>query len=135
MQAFRVNLKPSKYIQILIIILHVISILFIPFYFSFWYALILILALIISWIFAHYINSSNYSYFVHTIEIRPDEQAIIYFQNNREPAQILSNSLLGKYILVLCWQTENGLKINQAIIFDMTNKDDYRKLSVWARCQ
>ena len=136
MLAFRAILTPSWWIHTVIALLHIVTLAASFVYFNGVYLAVLIFILLISWIFAHYKNSSYYRNFIKYIEVRYDGQVVIYlpYYDKYCNAYPLSGSLASSYLLIIIWQLDDGSIIRQSIFKDMSTHDSYRRLFIWLRC-
>ena len=136
MFAFRAVFSPSWLIHIVVALLHIITLATSVVYFNGIYLVTIIVALLISWIYAHYRHSLYYRNFIKYVEIRPNGQVVIYFPYGDRCcyAYPLSGSLASSYVLIIIWKLDDGRVVRQSIFPDMSTRDSYRRLLVWLRC-
>ena len=130
---FSVECASSKIAHFIVGILHLCAIVFILFSFDFPYIFIII-PLLISWVYAHYQYSSKRKNFIRKIEVRPDKQAMIFFNHSEQgvPVRVGQGSFVSHWALMIVWQMLDEPKtVRQTLWRDSVSMNDYHHLQVY----
>lgn len=133
MSPFIVECSSSKIAHSIVAILHLCAIVFVIFSFNFQYIIIVIL-LLVSQAYAHYQYSEKRKNFIRKIEVRPDMQAVIFF-NHREDGvlvQVGQGSFVSHWALMIVWQFVDSPKtVRQTLWKDSITNQAYHNLQVY----
>lgn len=134
MGAFRVLLRPSRWLLSVSLVLFVLTLLVLVFYSSG--------GLRVLWLFV-WLCSLGWAWFgcqrLLITEIYTDAQGQAWLRctgrHGLQRAQLLPDSVARAQLLALRWQTAQGT-VSQLLLPDMTGAEAWRRLQVWVRwCQ
>lgn len=134
MQAFVLNSQPSRVLQTASILFHLMSWLVCCVYFDGVISVLGIILLSIHFIYSLKSARLSHANAVSRIEIDERGRATIFLpqQNLAVEAVLQQDSLIHQYACFLHWQTEQH-HIWQCLLPDMTDKQAFRRLRVWAK--
>ena len=133
MSPFIIECSSSKIAHAIVAILHLCAIIFIVFSFNFQYIIIVIL-LLISWAYAHYQYSEKRKNFIRKIEVRPDMQAVIFFNHSEDGVlvRVGQGSFVSHWALMIVWQFVDSPKtVRQTLWKDSITNQAYHNLQVY----
>ena len=133
MSPFIIECSSSKIAHAIVAILHLCAIIFIIFSFNFQYIIIVIL-LLISWAYAHYQYSEKRKNFIRKIEVRPDMQAVIFFNHSEDGVlvRVGQGSFVSHWALMIVWQFVDSPKtVRQTLWKDSITNQAYHNLQVY----
>ena len=133
MSPFIVEGSSSKIAHSIVAVLHLCAIVFIIFSFDFQY-IIIVMPLLISWLCAHYQYSEKRKNFIRKIEVRPDMQAVIFFNNSEQgvPVRVGQGSFVSRWALMIVWQFLDEPKtVRQTLWRDSITNHAYHHLQVY----
>lgn len=134
MQAFQTALKPSRTALTLTVLLHLWAVLACLFAFHGTMRAAGLILLAASLIWAWLIHKLNRPDAIHKIAVDPQGKAAVFVGSEQTAftAGLCAGSLVSRYALFLKWDLGDR-QIRQFILPDMTDRESYRRLLVWAR--
>lgn len=133
MQAFQAALTPSPWLRGGSVLLHITAMAAASVYFDGWRVVALCLLLALSAAWAWHGQSGRHRTALRRIDIDAQGRATVFDRHHiAYEAVLCSGSLVGRYLLVLHWHA-GGRAFYHAISADMTDKEAFRRLKVWAR--
>lgn len=133
MSPFIIECSSSKIAHSIVAILHLCAIIFIIFSFNFQYIIIVIL-LLVSQAYAHYQYSEKRKNFIRKIEVRPDMQAVIFFNHSEDGVlvRVGQGSFVSHWALMIVWQFVDSPKtVRQTLWKDSITNQAYHNLQVY----
>ncbi|STZ75848.1 protein YgfX [Bergeriella denitrificans] len=135
--AFHTALRPSRTMKSAALALHLAAAAICLVYFYGWMMWAGLAGLAFSLIHAWRVIHLQYPNAIRKIVINPQQRAAVFI--GQPPAAfeavLLGSTVISRHALFLHWDT-GSRKIRQAVLPDMTDRDSYRRLRVWARwCQ
>ncbi|MCS4532998.1 protein YgfX [Neisseria montereyensis] len=134
MQAFQTALKPSRIALVITAVLHLWALLTCIFAFYGWMRIIGLVLLSASLIWAWRKQTLKQPEAIHQIAVSRLGQAAVFIGEEQIAfdAVLCDSSLISRYALFLKWHLGDRI-LWQFILPDMTDKESYRRLLVWAR--
>ena len=133
MSPFIIECSSSKIAHSIVAILHLCAIVFVIFSFNFQYIIIVIL-LLVSQAYAHYQYSEKRKNFIRKIEVRPDMQAVIFFNHSEDGVlvRVGQGSFVSHWALMIVWQFLDEPKtVRQTLWKDSITNHAYHNLQVY----
>lgn len=134
MRPFHAALKPSRSGRALAVLLHIAAFCICTAAFYGTVRTVGLLLLAVSFVWAWHRQNLRGNRAVHKIAVNPQGRATVFAgaAHSAFPAVLCGGSLVSPYALFLKWQL-NGRTVHQLVLPDMTERESYRRLLVWAR--
>ncbi|HFC8501367.1 TPA: protein YgfX [Neisseria oralis] len=134
MRAFQTALKPSRTLLRAAVLLHLAAVAACLAWFYGWMMWAGLAALAASFAHALRVQRFRYRNAVRRIEVDRLQQATVCIDGGQTclSAVLCDESVVSRHAMFLTWDT-GGRKIRHLVLPDMTTREEYRLLSVWAR--